>query len=312
MKSFLQRRWQWLRDMLSPQQADIPPLRLNQRRIYVLPTKAGLMYATTLVLMLIGSINYNLSLGYALTFLLAGLGVIAIVQSFRNLSGLQLAPTRHTPGFAGGQIHFGIRLESQRPRAGLLLQLAGGQASTHHVLEHDTAQLTLPATQRGWQTMPRLTIRSSWPLGLIKAWSHARFDERCLIYPTPTAQAPAWSATTGTGQRRSLNEPDDFFGLRPHLSTDLLQHVAWKSSARLEEQLLSKQFATEQGETICFDLAHTPGATLEDKLSVLTRWVLDAHAARLSYGLRLGGQNLPPAAGSEHLHACLQALALYR
>ena len=316
MKALLQRWRQWLSGLLSgwlsPRQADSPPLRLSQRRIYVLPTKAGIMYAITLMLMLIGSINYNLSLGYALTFLLAGLGIIAIVQSFRNLSGLQLAPARHTPGFAGGQVHFGIQLQSQRPRAGLQLELAGGLTSTHHLVDQHTAQLTLPATQRGWQTMPRLTIRSSWPLGLIKAWSHARFNERCLIYPAPSPQVPAWSATSGTGQRISLSEPDDFFGLRPHLSTDLLQHVAWKSSARLEEQLLSKQFATEKGESICFDLAHTPGATLEEKLSVLTRWVLDAHAARLNYGLRLGGQNLAPAAGSEHLHACLQALALYR
>jgi uncharacterized protein (DUF58 family) len=311
VKSVLQRWRQWLSGLLTPRKADTPPLRLTQRRIYVLPTTAGMLYASTLLLMLVGSINYNLSLGYALTFLLAGLGIVAIVQSFRNLSGLQLAPARHAPGFAGEQIHFGVRLDTQRPRAGLQLQLLGGTPGISHVYEQDTVQLALPAAVRGWQSMPRLTIASSWPLGLVKAWSHARFQERCLVYPAPANNAPAYPASGGEGRRPNPDEPDDFFGLRPHRITDLPQHVAWKASARLDEQLLSKQFAAEQGEALWFDLAQAPGQSLEEKLGVLTRWVLDAHAARQSYGLRLGGLRVTPAASTEHLHACLQALALY-
>lgn len=311
MKTLLQRGRQWVSRWLSPRHADTPPLRLTQRRIYVLPTTAGMLYASTLLLMLVGSINYNLSLGYALTFLLGGLGVVAIVQSFRNLSGLQLAPTRHEAGFAGTQLHFGVQLISHRLRGGLQLQLAGGSTSISHVREQDILHLALPAVQRGWQTMPRLTVSSSWPLGLIKAWSYAHFNERCLAYPAPAATVPAWPISGGSGRRHNPDDPDDFFGLRAHRSSDLPQHVAWKASARLDDQLLSKQFAAEQGEALWFDLAHTPGTSLEAKLSVLTRWVLDAHAGRQIYGLRLEGLRIAPANGAEHLHACLQALALH-
>lgn len=311
MTSPWQRGRQWLSDFLSPRHVDTPPLRLNQRRIYVLPTAAGVMYAVTLLLMLIGSINYNLSLGYALTFLLVGLGIVAIVQSFRNLSGLAIAPARHAPGFAGGQLHFGVQLISQRRRGALRLQLAGGTPQVTHVQDHTLLQLALPAQRRGWQAMPRLTISSSWPLGLVKAWSHARFDEHCLAWPAPAAEAGSLPVSGGSGQRLNPDEPDDFFGLRPHQRSDLRQHVAWKASARLDDELLSKQFAAEQGEVLWLDLAQTAGATLEDKLSMLTRRVLDAHAGRLSYGLRLGSTALGPAAGTDHLHACLQALALH-
>lgn len=314
MKAILQRGQQWLSGWLSgwlwPRQSDTPPLRLTQRRIYVLPTTPGMMYASTLLLMLVGSINYNLSLGYALTFLLAGLGIVAIAQSFRNLSGLQLTPARHEPGFAGDQVHFGVQLITQRPRGGLQLQLNGGSPVISHVREQDLLRLPLPAGQRGWQSMPRLTISSSWPLGLVKAWSHARFDERCLVYPAPAVNVPAWPVSGGSGRRHNPDDPDDFFGLRDHRSSDLPQHVAWKASARLDDQLLSKQFSAEQGEAQWFDLAHAPGSTLEDKLSVLTRWILDAHTGRQSYGLRLGNRTLGPSAGPDHLHACLQALAL--
>jgi uncharacterized protein (DUF58 family) len=311
LKQLLQRGRQHLGSWLSPRRTDTPPLILNQRRIYVLPTTAGMLYASTLLLMLVGSINYNLSLGYALTFLLAGLGVVAIVQSFRNLSGLQLTPARHEAGFAGEQVHFGLQLTSRRPRAGLQLQLTGGAPVLSHVHDQDLVRLALPASQRGWQQMPRLTVSSSWPLGLVKAWSYARFDERCLAYPAPAADVPALPALGGAGRRHNPDDPDDFFGLRAHRSSDLPQHVAWKASARLDDQLLSKQFAAEQGEARWFDLAQTPGATLEEKLSVLTRWVLDAHTARQNYGLRLGNRTWGPAAGPDHLHGCLQALALH-
>lgn len=306
MKAILQRGREWL----WPRRADTPPLTLGQRRIYVLPTTAGMLYASTLALMLVGSINYNLSLGYGLTFLLAGLGVVAIVHSFRNLTGLEIRPGRHTPGFAGDHVHFGVILETRRPRPGLQLQLAGGGVSQHALYESTSVQLAVPALQRGWQTMPRLTLATTWPLGLVRAWSYARFEEHCLVYPSPAPKAPPWQNTGGHGRQHS-NEPDDFFGLRAHRTTDLLQHVAWKASARLESGLLSKHFAAEQGESLWFDLAQAPGATLEDKLAVLTRWVLDAHAAQQHYGLRLGSQRIGPASGSDHLHACLQALALH-
>jgi uncharacterized protein (DUF58 family) len=300
-----------LRQRIWPHGPDTAPFTLTQRRIYVLPTKAGIAYAFTLVLMLIGSINYNLSLGYALTFLLGGLGVVAIVHTFRNLAGLQIRPARHVPGFAGELLHFGLQLSTARPRLGIRLQLAGGALVIVNLNDSNSIGLPLTALQRGWQSMPRLTLSTTWPLGLVRAWSYAYFPERAIVYPAPAAKAPAIPPALGEGAQHRSPEPDDFFGLRPHRNTDLPQHVAWKASARLEDSLLSKQFAAEHGTAIWFDLQHTPGATLEEKIAILTRWILNAHAGKQSYGLKLGSTRLTPANDNDHLHACLQALALY-
>ena len=120
----------------------MPPLLLTQRRIYVLPTRAGLAYMATLAVMLAGSINYNLSLGYALTFLLGGLGVIAIVHTFRNLAGLQLSPARHSAGFAGELLYFGVQFDTTRSREGLQLQFVGGATSSCHLSSN--ASIGLP------------------------------------------------------------------------------------------------------------------------------------------------------------------------
>lgn len=45
---------------------------LQQRNLYILPTGAGWLLLATLLALLIASINYQLNLGYLLTFLIAG------------------------------------------------------------------------------------------------------------------------------------------------------------------------------------------------------------------------------------------------
>jgi hypothetical protein len=46
-------------------------------------------------------------------------------------------------------------------------------------------------------------------------------------------------------------------------------------------------------------------------LSILARWIVDADADGLAWGLRLPGTELPQTHGPAHRHACLQALALF-
>jgi hypothetical protein len=64
LRSYL---YNWLFQLRGPQAG---PVVLVQRRIFILPTRQGFVFAGVLVLMLIGSINYGLSLGFVLTFLL--------------------------------------------------------------------------------------------------------------------------------------------------------------------------------------------------------------------------------------------------
>ena len=64
--------------------------QLGQRNIYILPTRAGLTFALTLIVMLLASINYQLNLCYALTFLLAGAGLVSMHVTHSNLRGLTL------------------------------------------------------------------------------------------------------------------------------------------------------------------------------------------------------------------------------
>jgi len=294
------------------------PIVLTQRRVYVLPTRAGLAYAASLGAILIGAMNYNLSLGHALVFLLAGLGVVAILHTFRNLAFLQIRPGRCAPVFAGNLARFALVLENQRADARTSLRLF---VSDEAPLEVDIgphastlATLGVLATRRGWLPMPRVTLETTWPLGLVRAWSYAVPDLQCLVYPAPAAKAPPlpWGGDSAQGSTRDGRGADDFSGLRRHQVADAPRHVAWKAVARQDGPLLTKLFSGATAQQIWLDwqaLADTIDS--EQRLSILARWMLDADAAGLAWGLRLPTAHLVPDNGPAQLAAGLRALALY-
>jgi len=296
------------------------PVVLGPRRVYVLPTRAGLLYAVSLVVMLVGAINYNLSLGHGLVFLLAALGVVALLHTWRNLTGISLTLGMPAPVFAGDTARFPLVLHNPDLRLRRLIRvaLAGGAPVTADIPPQGSEHilLPLPAPRRGWLAMPRATLQTLWPLGLVRAWSYAQPAQACLVYPRPARAVPPTPTFTGMedGRLSSDSGDQDFAGLRRHQPSDPPHHVAWKTAARLgaEAPLQTKQFSGTASQSLWFDWdGLPPGMDVETRLSVLARWVLDAEEAGLSWGLRLPGTALARSRGPAHLHACLKALALY-
>lgn len=299
------------------------PIRLTQRRVYVLPSRGGLLYAVSLLVLLIGAINYNLSLGYGLVFLLGGLGIVAILHTFRNLAGTALTLGNPTPVFAGETARFPLILHNPDARERRLLRLALPDQPPLATVSVDIppqatarALLPLPAVRRGWLALPRVTIDTVWPLGLVRCWSYAAPALACLVYPRPADAVPPALTFAGTqgGRLPSDSGDEDFAGLRRHQPSDPPHHVAWKTVARLgpEAAMQTKQFAGTAAQALWFDWAMLPPTLdAETRLSILARWVLDAEEAGLSWGLRLPEQEIPQAHGPAHTHACLKALALH-
>ena len=295
------------------------PIVLTQRRVYVLPTRAGLTYAAALGVILLGAMNYNLSLGHALVFLLAGLGIVTILHTFRNLAQVSIRPGRCEPVFAGSLAQFDLVLDNRRLDARTSLRLFIDDAAPIEVdIEphaRTVATLAARAAKRGWLPMPRFTIETTWPLGLVRAWSYAVPDISCLVYPAPAAKAPPlpWSGESARGSTRDGRGADDFSGLRSHQVTDAPHHVAWKAVARQQDgPLLTKLFAGAAAQQLWLDWQALPDVSdSEQRLAILARWMLDADAAGLAWGLRLPAVCLAPDSGPTQLAAGLRALALH-
>ena len=288
---------------------------LTQRRIFILPTRQGLALAFVLMLMLLSDINYSLSLGFVLTFLLAMVAVISILYTFRNLAHLEIRAGRADAVFSGETAQFLLHFHNRSKLSRHQLCLRGGDGSTVSfdapARQDIEVSFPLPANRRGWLALGELRLYTEFPLGLFHAWSYLHFDTRCLVYPKPLPNAPLPLGATPDGAgKRPIAGDDDFAGLRNYVAGDALPRIAWKAFAR-GQGLQVKQFLTQTGEELWLDFSETPDRAEEEKLARMARWVLDAEAQGLRYGLRLPGGELPPNSGTAHHDECLRRVALF-
>jgi uncharacterized protein (DUF58 family) len=293
-------------------------IHLSQRRVYVLPTRQGITFGVSLIVMLIGSINYNLSLGYVLTFLLTGMGIVSILHTFRNLAHVYVSAGRVDPVFAGDTAQFHIHIENRdrHDRFSLALSAKGKGDMAGCDLPGERVSvvaLAVRADKRGWLQLPRVTIETRYPLGLTRAWSYVQPDMRALVYPKPDdSLLPLPQARPESGDAISVGTgTDDFFGLRPYQPSDSPRHVAWKASARTDTPL-TKVFTGRASSELWFDFDDMPREfDTEARLSRLARWVLMAGQSGARFGLRLPGVHVPLAEGEQQREACLRELALF-
>lgn len=292
------------------------PVILDRQRVFILPTRHGFLFAVLLLVMLIGSINYNLSLGFILTFLLGGMAVVSILHTYRNLAQLSVRMGKPQPVFAGQQATFTVCLENPTAAEHLAVgAMRAGQAPAFADIAPGQLvclPLPVPAERRGFLKPGRFTLFTQFPLGLFRAWSPMALDAACLVYPRPeTGAAPPPAPNAGRGENGGHGEgQEDFSGLRTYHIGDSPRHVDWKAAAR-ERGMLTKQFTGYAPPELWLDWDALPGLDTEARLSRLCGWVLQAEAEGDHYGLRLPGRTLNPSTGEEHRRKCLEALALF-
>lgn len=292
-------------------------ITLGHRRVYIVPTRLGMMFSVTLVIMLVGSINYVLSLGFMLTFLLAGMAIAGMVHTVRNLARLTIVPGRAEPVFAGESAQFRLFLDNpapwERPAIMVRHEASGAQTVTNVPASAGIeVVLAVHAKRRGWLPLTRVSLETRYPLGLFRAWSNIHPEVQCLVYPRPDkAPLPPARPESGAGARQATAQgTDDYYGLRAYQPADSPRHVAWKQAAH-SDTMLTKQFTGDASAELWLDWSLMPaGLDLEEKLSRLTGWVLAAEDAGLRYGLRIPGTEIAPGHGDTHRAACLTALAL--
>lgn len=305
---------EWMFQWRGPERGTIV---LVQRRVFILPTRQGLLFAGVILLMLVGSVNYDLSLGFILAFLLGATGIQSMLHTFRNLANLRIAPGRAQPVFAGEQAQFQIRIANQARVHRYSVGITSDRKTAVYVDvppdAESVATVAITATRRGWLRPGRLTLFTFFPVGLFRAWSYADLDMHALIYPAPVPPGlalPVPEAGRGDGGAHGHGH-DEFSGLRPYRPGDSPRHIAWKAVAR-DDTLLTKQFAGRADAELWLTWESLPpGMDVENRIAHLTRWVLDADADGLSYGLRLPGLTLSIAGGAVHRGDCLRALALH-
>ena len=293
-----------------------PDIRLERRALYILPTREGLYYGAMLAVMLLAAVNYANGLAYALTFMLAAVGVVATLHTHRNLSGLRITAGSVSPVFAGECAVFTIVLHNDSPVSRQAVDVSsGGQSQRVTVPARSAAAVEIPvlASRRGYATIPPLKLRTRFPVGLWHAWSRAvQLPARCLVYPRPAREQsfPNSPGLASAREGRGGADGEDFSDLREYRHGDPMQRVAWKKVAA-GHGWYTKQFQAPAQQLIWLEWNTLAPLPTEERLQLFCRWVLMAEQRGIAYGVRMPGATIPPAIGSTHRERCLELLALY-
>ncbi|MES2880418.1 MAG: DUF58 domain-containing protein [Pseudomonadota bacterium] len=293
-------------------------ITLTQRNVYILPTRPGFMLGATLVVLLLASINYQLNLGYLLTFLLAGSALVGMHVCHGTLRGLTMNLIATHAQYAGASAIIGINIQSQRRsiRHGIGLAVLG----TDHWVWTDvpaqgstTVHVAFTPERRGLHRVPSLTAETRFPLGTFRVWTVWRPAAQVLVYPAPEPMAPPLPPGEPRAGGAAASHPHstgEIDGVRAYRRGDPLKLIVWKKAAKADE-LVSRDAQQVQRFELWLDQRHTGIAHPEQQLSRLCAWVLLAEKRGLDYGLRLSGLEIPPASGEAHQNRCLRALALH-
>ena len=334
---WLQRRWQ---DWIARRHPSSEAHTFTQGSTYVLPTRAGWFLGLTLALLLLASINFQLNLGYLLTFWLLAAALASVWQGYRNLRGLRVRLGMLEPAFAlqPALLPFVLDAAGRRPRFALALALrpAASVLQTRRAQsapapawsytdvppgERHTVTLAYTPLRRGWQPLPLLQLQSHYPLGVFRLWSYWQPSARLLVYPAPETPSPPLQQPDAPDSHLHAAPPQNHSGqhaqdsVRPYQRGDRLRDIAWKKSAPAlatgSGHLVVRSGQATPPQQLWLDARATGLIDAEAQIARLTAWVLRAHEQGHRWGLRLpSGTTLPPSNGHDHLHDCLRALAL--
>lgn len=290
---------------------------LTQRRIYILPTLAGAGFLLLLLLLLLLAINYQNNLAYGLTFLLFGLFLVSILDTYGNLAGLSVTAVTGHNCFRGEPAGFALQLQaaSGREHEQLRLSWERGTALTVDLTEERRRQLELscPAFERGVLDPGPLKLETRFPLGLFRAWTWIDTGLTALVYPRPEPSGmPVREG--GEGQRDAAREwapgSEEFQGLARYQQGSSPGQIAWKVYAR-GQGLHIKQFVSPLSEERWLSWEAWPGVDAETRLSRLCFWALELSRKQQAFGLSIPGTQIAPATGQQHRLMVLRALALF-
>jgi len=282
-------------------------ITLTQRNVYILPTRPGFMMGATLLVLVIAAINYQLNLGYLLTFLLTGCCVVGMHVCHATLRGLTMNLMAPEPQFAGVSATLRIVLTNNRKSArygiGLaVLDLAQEDRWAYTdvpALGSSTVQVAFQPPRRGLHRVPALTAETRFPLGTFRVWTVWRPAAQVLVYPAPEAfppPLPTGEPRAGGAGAARVQSTGDFEGVRAYRRGDPLKLVVWKKAAKSDE-LVSRDSQQAQRFELWLDFAQAGHQDVERRLSRLAAWVLQA------------GQQVAPGSGEAHKRRCLEALA---
>jgi uncharacterized protein (DUF58 family) len=293
------------------------PVKIERRRIYILPSRFGLMLTALLIAMLIAGLNYSSNLGLAFAFFMVSTVLVAMHHCHRNLLGLTVDVQLEVDAYAGSDavFYFMLRNESAVERCDVEVRLVAGVQATRSVAigGYQEVMLAAPVATRGVTRWRQFELTTTYPFGWFRAWTYVQAPLTAFVAPSPRGNRPlpAAGAAAGTAARSESRGEEEFAGLRSYAPGMALKHMAWKTLARGGEAAV-RVYSDIGARPEWLEWSSLEGLEAEARLSQLCRWIGECETQeQRPYGLRIPGVDIPPGRGPAHRSRCLRALACH-
>lgn len=305
--------WLRLEKWIRRGQIDALPVRIDRRRVYVLPTRFGLFFALVVFVMAGGALNYNNNPALLLALMLGTAGLAGLLTGHLQLSGLVLRSVHADPVHAGANatLRLSFNAVDARPRVGVMV---GVEAATAMLLmpaaTDSVVELHLPMARRGWHEIDKISLWTTRPMGLAHTWTWLYPTYGWVVYPALEANGPPLPETQADASRmRAAQGGDDVHQLRAYRKGDPMRAIAWKASAK-SGALLAREYEQAVQADLLLSWIQVRQLSQENAISRLAHWVVLADRQGRRFALQLPGmQPIDANAGLAHRHACLEALA---
>jgi len=292
---------------------------IGRRELYILPTRHGWYYALILLALFGIAMKFNNQPAFMMLFILMAVGLVAMLYTHNNVINLALRSHKAKAVFLGENATFPITVTnaSNKHRNAVWLVSGGFQQLVHLTAdEQQIVDISLPTVQRGYLVCDAINLTSQFPIGLFFCWSKRYSSpEKCLVYPQPLDLVPYKDAAANLGkqEQHQMVKPgsEDYAGMKNYQAGDRLRDIHWPSLAKTNK-LVSIQYETQSNSSQNISWFALPNKlSVEDKLSQLCFWLLEAEQQGLRYQLEMPNQTREYDSGAAHLHACLRVLALW-
>ena len=305
--------WLRLERFIRRGRTDALPVRIDRRRVYVLPTRFGLFFSLVVFVMAGGALNYNNNPALLLALMLGTSGLAGLLTGHLQLSGLVLRSLHADPVHAGNDATLRVAFSAgdARPRTGVMIGVEAHTAMLRMPAATDSvAELRLPMTTRGWHEIEKISVWTTRPMGLAHTWSWLYPVYGWIVYPALEENGPPLPEDSADASRmRAAQGGDDVHQLRPYRPGDPMRAIAWKASAKTGG-LLAREYEQAVQADLLLAWSQVRQLSHEQAISRLAHWVVlaDRHGRR--FALQLPGlQMIEANTGLAHRHACLEALA---
>lgn len=292
---------------------------LNYNKVFILPTKFGLLWLIVAITLFLFGTNYQNNLIILLSFIMLSTFITNLIFNYQNMLGLTVTSSSPPQVFAGETLGIPILLSSLSPKWQLDMYFANNNMVGYNRVTQSTVHINVPITEtkRGVLKPGRLKIISRYPLGLSKTWTDIDLDIEHIVFAKPVKpdkndQYHVQSDQTNKEQVSGLytKGTDEFSNLQEYRPGESLKQLAWKQFAQGKGKL-TKRFHQPQSDVIWISLPTTATDEIEKHLQAMSYLVESHSKSQQIFGLQLAQNKIKPCTGNAHRIQCQQIIATY-